>query len=177
MKSNIINNIGYTGSVNVRLSTSNEVFAQLKNSGKKPLWNALAMAMAGYDISNNRPYSLMIGQKNANDGSNYEDCLIRRIPFLGTVWGDPVDVDNESTSVRFTAIVSKSDKQISRPKSGNILVLRMYSIAGTDDDEFLAEIEDVNNVLKNSYSNIITGVDAIFEWILKFENKTSTESD
>lgn len=167
---NQLNNaIGYSGKVNIKMSTSNKPIAQLNNAGFKPLWDALSMAIIGYDISNKRPQYFMVGKKvNVGSETLYQDCLLSKIPFLGAVWGDVVEQSQNSTSARFTATVTSLDRKI-RISSGETAVLRMYDMSGN----LLAEVEDQEQKIANSHNGMITGVDAIYEWIMTFKNVTA----
>lgn len=170
---NQINNaVGYTGKVNIRLSTSKQPIAQLNNAGFKPLWDALSMAIVGYDISNRRPQYFMVGKKvPSGNGLVYQDCLLSKIPFLGAVWGDVVEMSETSTSARFTATVASIDRAI-KITSGETAVLRMYDVSGN----LLAEVEDQDEKIAKSHNGMITGVDAIYEWIMTFKNVTASST-
>lgn len=169
----INNSVGYEGEVSVRLSNSKDVPIHLHNAGFKPLWNALAKAMAGYDITSEVPtYFSVYSRTESATGDDYQDCLYAHIPFVGTVWGDVVEKNEDSTSVRFTATVTKRDRRIKVP-SGSVAVLRMFSRSG----ELLAQVEDtIDKVIAKSHNSMITGVDAIYEWKMTFKNVITDDS-
>lgn len=160
------NYVGYSGKVKVSLScngSTREVL--LTNSGTKTLWNTIAKALAGYNISNEVPkYFDMVD-------SNGTSLLINKILFRGTVWGEEVDNSTESTSVRLTATVTSTDKLLSTLSGGRQCNLRMYSASGKN---HMAQISDTQDgVLRELYNTINVGTNAIFEWTLTFSNKSS----
>ena len=165
---NQINNaIGYQGTVSAKLK--NSVPVHFHNAGHKALWDSLAMAIAGYDISNRRPrYFMVLSKTLGSEGFYYEDCLISKVPFVGAIWGNPVEVSDDSTSVRFTATVTYKDRRKTIDTSRNsVAVLRMYDVNGN----LLAEVEDnINNDIASIHNSMITGVDAIYEWKMTFKN-------
>lgn len=169
----IFNSIGYEGTVVGKLTNSNEIGMCLHNAGLKPLWNLFAMAVCGYEVLNKRPRYLMISKKLKGPGGEeiYEDCLSSRIPFVGIVWGDAVEVSSNSTSARFTATVTKADRIRTIPVT-ETAVLRMSSL---DEDEILAEVEDVDGQLAKMHNSMMTGVNATYEWIMTFTNCSCKE--
>lgn len=170
----INNSVGYQGEVAVKLSNSKDIPIYLHNAGFKPLWNALAKAMAGYDITSEVPtyFSVYSRTGSPDTGYDYQDCLLSHIQFVGTVWGDIIEKKEESTSVRFTATVTKRDRRIT-VKPGEVAVLRMFSRSG----EILAEVEDtIDKVIAKSHNSMITGVDAIYEWKMTFKNVITADS-
>lgn len=169
------NSVGYQGEVAVRLSNSKDIPIHLHNAGFKPLWNALAKAMAGYPIADEVPTYFSVYKRTGSPdtgGYSYEDCLLKHIQFVGPVWGDAVEKKEESTSVRFTVTVTKRDRRIT-VDSNSVAVLRMFSRSG----EVLAEVEDnIDKVIAKSHNSMITGVDAIYEWKMTFKNVTTDDS-
>lgn len=157
--------IGYSGRVTVRLSVHNSNGYHFKNEGKKLLWNLLARAVTGNDVSAIQPKSIGIFQKVA-DG---DDILLTYtpIPIYGKVWGDVVSISEDSTSALFSATASYSDrKQLATGK----VILKLL----TATDEVLAEVEDIDDMLKSIHNAMIPGIDAVYEWQLVFKN-ISTE--
>lgn len=165
---NISNGIGYQGKVTVRLTKSDNNPIELHNVGYKALWDALAMAVTGYDVSSKVPSYFMVCSKKGSLTENDEpaDCLLSRIPFVGSVWGNAVEISGDSTAARFTAVVTKRDRRITI-NGNDIAVLRMYN----DEGELLAEVEDnFEKDIARSHNSMITGVDAIYEWKMIFKN-------
>lgn len=164
---NLSNGIGYSGYVNASLSDSEKIPIYLKNAGCKPLWDALAMAITGYDITNKKPHYLMVGKKRPGD-LDIQPCLYRKIPFQGKVYGDVVSNDPNSTTARFTATVTRNDRiQKINNNYGDIAYLIMYSLEG----KVLATVKDnEQNTIATVHNSLITGVDAVYEWNLVFKN-------
>lgn len=160
------NFIGYNGKVKASICVGgNKKEYILLNSGTKTLWDLLAKAMLGYPIADEIPAYFDIVNGNGTS------LLRNRILFRAKVWGDEVGngVDTvTSTSAKFTATVTESDKLTNKVGSGQQVALRMY---GANGKSHLAQINDENNALFNLYNNITVGTDAIFEWILTFSNQ------
>lgn len=153
--------IGYSGGVTARLSVHNSNGYHFKNNGTKLLWNLLAMAVTGNDFSHMIPKS--IGVYERKDGKD-NSLLCSPVPIYGTVWGDVVSTDQTSTSALFSATATYTDmKSLTQ---GGTVVLKLLTI----DEKPLAEIEDVDGVLKNIHDTITPGIDAIYEWQLTFKN-------
>ena len=173
---NVTNGIGYSGEVSVHLTKSNSKTINIHNVGYKSLWDTLAMAVTGYDISSRIPAEFSICSRTGTsiDDYKYDDCLLSHVPFVGAVWGDVVEVKEDSTSARFTATVTKRDRRIKIPSNATA-VLRMFDKSGN----LLAEVEDTfNKDIAKSHNSMITGVDAIYEWKMIFKNvSASTEED
>lgn len=159
------NFIGYQGQVTASMVVrGRKKQYSIFNSGTKNLWNLLAKAIAGYSISGEIPEYFDIVDELGNS------YLRSRIPFRAKVWGeDTVEEDTEnSTSVKLTVTVTKSDKRRDHLPNGSNVVLRMYNVMGNA----LAEITDTTDKqLLQLYNNISTGTDAIFEWVLTFSNQ------
>ena len=169
----VINSIGYSGEVTVRLGKNAEKSYKVHNLGHKALWDLLAMCVAGYNTSDKTPkyFSIVSRPKSVdtNDRSKDQDCLLTQLPFLGTVWGDIIDTKPESTSARFTVVVTKNNRRLTI-KDNEIAVLQMYNTRG----ELLAEvIDNFNRDIAKSHNSMITGVDAIYEWKMTFRNVSS----
>ena len=161
------NHISYSGKVKASLSVNgSKVQVALLNSGTKYLWDTIAMAFAGGDISNRIPKYLDIVDNNSTS------LLLGRVMFRGIVWGDVVTDSDKYSAVRFTATVTSADKRNTRASSG--CHLRMYSVSARS-NEYLAEIKDSDNRLAELYNSIDVGSDAIFEWELHFQNQTTEE--
>ena len=162
----LTNSIGYSGEVTVKLTNSKSY--HIHNLGHKALWNLLAMAVAGYDVSNNAPRYFMISSRTG-DGKPDKPCLLSQLPFLGTVWGDVVDNRPDRTSTRFTVTVTKNNR-IWTIKDGEVAVLQMFNRKG----ELLAEVVDTEDrVIAKSHNSMISGVNAIYEWKMTFLNVSS----
>ena len=168
--SSVTNKVSYAGTVTAKLvNKNNQVLFKAKNAGLKPLWNAIAKALAGYDVSRDIPKWFSITQLI---GARHEPAC-RRVPFVGTVWGEAVGgegIDNEnSTSVLYTAVLTKADL-LYRSLTSNEIKLNMFNANG----EALAEIlliEDVDTAdIKTVFSNVSPGVDAVVEWRMQISN-------
>mgnify|MGYP003292341540 CR=1 FL=1 len=169
----IINSIGYSGEVTVRLSNSSECAGKLHNAGFKALWDLLAMSVAGYNVAEKAPKYFTIASRTGNGTDDnpyrYQDCLLSQLPFLGTVWGDVVEQSESSTSARFTVTVTKNNRRLSI-RDNETAVLQMFNRRG----ELLAEVEDNSKRdIARSHNSMITGVDAIYEWKMTFRNISS----
>ena len=163
------NQIGYSGQVRASLSVNgSKVQVALVNSGTKYLWDTIAMAFAGHDISTRIPRYFDIVDNNSTS------LLIGRVMFRGTVWGDVVSESDKYSAVRLTAIVTSADKRVSRATAG--CNLRMYSVSAKS-NEYLAEIKDKDSEKKLTelFNAIDVGSDAIFEWELHFQNQVAEE--
>ena len=168
------NGIGYSGKVIAKLTNSNNIPVHLKNSGKKALWDTLAAAITGYDISQDCPYAFMVAVAGTSTDNYERDFrLNRKIQFLGKVWGNIVSTDEYSTSARFTATVTVKDK-LSGIGSGETAVLLMYAKSG----KLLAVVEDNDERdIARVHNSMIRGVDAVYEWILTFKNVSTPSAD
>ena len=169
----IINSIGYSGEVSVRLTRSKSKEFRIHNLGYKALWDLLAMCVAGYNVSEKAPKYFTVcsrtGTGTEEDPYKYQDCLLSQLPFIGTVWGDVVDQKSTSTSTRFTVTVTKNNRRLT-VKDNETAVLRMFNKKG----EVLAEVVDnTDRVIAKSHNSMITGVDAIYEWKMTFKNVSS----
>lgn len=158
------NFIGYSGrlTANMVVKGRSKQYC-LHNSGTKNLWNMLAKAVAGYTVESETPQYFDIVDANGNSH------LRSPILFRGKVWGkDAVKIeDSNSSSVKLTATVTRSDKRIDTLADGENVRLRMYDLLGN----VLAEIRDDDKKLFDLYNNISSGTDAIFEWVLTFSNQ------
>ena len=152
--------IGYRGGVRARLSVHNSNGRHFKNKGYKPLWNLLAKAITGNNFSTMCPASIGIYQK---DGDVYRSLTYSPIPIYGKVWGDVVEESATSTSALFTATATYADRK--NDATGDV-VLRLL----TASDEVLAEVDDIDGILRDIHNAMIPGIDAIYEWQLTFEN-------
>lgn len=161
------NLIGYSGHVTASLSVNGSTKKiALLNSGTKYLWDTIALAFAGGDISARIPKYFDIVDNNSTS------LLLGKIMFRGVVWGDVVSDSENYSSVRFTATVTSADKRTNKTNSG--CKLRMYGQSNRS-NEYLAEIKDSNNILQDLYNAIDVGSNAIFEWELRFQNQVVEE--
>ena len=171
----VINSIGYSGEVTVKLTRSDAHTYHIHNLGCKALWDLLAMTVAGYYVPDKVPkyFSIASRPAGATDRSKDQDCLLSQLPFLGTVWGDVVEQDDLSTSTKFTVTVTKNNRRLTI-KENEVAVLQMFNRKG----ELLAEVIDNDNkVIAKSHNSMITGVDAIYEWKMTFKNVTSVKQE
>lgn len=160
----LVNSIGYSGTVTARLSTSNSKKHFLHNAGCKALWNLLAMTVTGHDVSNNGPHYFSVAKKLSS--GKIEECLLADIPFVGRVWGDTVSIDDNCTCARFTVTVTKNDRRLKINES-ETAILQMFNRRG----ELLAQVFDnEDKAIARTHNSMITGVDAIYEWLMVFTN-------
>jgi hypothetical protein len=85
------------------------------------------------------------------------------LPIYGKVWGSVVAESDNSTSALFTASASYVNRK--QLATGKVL-LRLL----TSSEEVLAEVEDVDGMLKDIHNAMVPGIDAIYEWQLTFKN-------
>lgn len=166
----IINSIGYSGEVTVKLTTSTPSTFRIHNLGHKALWNMLAMSVAGYNVSNRTPKYFTIASRTGTgtetDPYKYQDCLYTQLPFLGTVWGDAVEINKNSTSAKFTVTVTFTNRRLNI-RDNEVAVLQMFNNQG----ELLAEVVDSDDkIIAKTHNSMITGVNAIYEWKMTFKN-------
>ena len=167
------NGIGYFGEVTAKLTKNDNLFARIHNSGTKHLWDTLAMAVVGMDISEKIPFNFCIYKRKPIDDVRYdeESCLFSKILFLGSVWGDVVETSDDRTVARFTASVTARDR-LSTINPSEIAVLKMFN----KDGELLAEIQDnIDRSIAAIHNSMITGVDAVYEWKMIFKNVSVNE--
>lgn len=166
VKSNIKDGVGYSGNVVIRMSNSkSRRVLELKNNGKKALWNMLAKAVLGIDVSSRIPrYLDMISSSGTS-------LLFRRIPFTGSVYHDTDGKKDYSTSTVFVAALTSENKKISSGEVGDV-TMRMVNSA----NEVLAEING-SSALGSIYKNVVPGVDAIIEWEMMFMNNSNDNNE
>ena len=159
MKTQSSNKIEYAGELTVSLKSGDNIIPhKFKNAGCKPMWDALAKAMAGYDISKDRPRYIDVVSADDNKWS----LMVAPVPFVGVVWGMDVNSSPTSTSVVYTATVTAGEKLFDSTTACTLLMLNHRG-------EVMATIEHVE--LTNIWNALGPGVDLIFEWELIFSNK------
>lgn len=160
MKSQITNSIVYSGELTVKLKSGNNLMLYtMKNAGHKPLWDTMAKAFAGYNVTAELPRYIEVVLQN--EGLN--SATVAPVPFTGVVYGDVVEKSETSTSVLYTAIITAADKLRSSDSYG--YQLHMLNSHG----QILASIQ--HESLKGVWDAISPGIDAVFEWKLIFSNQ------
>lgn len=176
----VINNLAYKGEVTARLTKADSSPVTIHNVGYKALWDTLAKAVTGENISSDIPktFNVFNVQRGSNNTIiNESACLFHNIPFSGTVCGDTVSTDPNSSCARFTAMVTRGDRLA---EIRNEAVLRMYSDRRDKNNKpiVLAEVWDTpDEPIKRTFNSVIDGVNAIYEWKMIFTNFPSISED
>ena len=129
------------------------------------MWDALAKAMAGYDISNDRPRYIDVVRADDNKRS----LMVAPVPFVGVVWGMDVNSSSTSTSVMYTATVTAGEKLFNLEAPDCTLLMLNHR------GEVMATIE--HGKLADIWNALSPGVDLIFEWELIFSNKEAIKNE
>ena len=174
----VTNNLAYKGEVTARLTKADSSPVTIHNVGYKALWDALAKAVTGGDISLDIPktFNVFSVQRGANDEVIREQaCLFHNIPFSGAVHGGIAGGDSSHSCARFTAMVTRGDRLV---EIRDEAVLRMYSERRDENNKpiVLAEVWDTpDEPIKRTFNSVIDGVNAIYEWKMIFTNYPSSE--
>lgn len=173
MRTNIDTGIEYDGAVTIKLTNNGVVSRSLTmhNAGLKRLWTVLAKAIAGYNIQNESPKFIDIANiSKINDEYRFVSCLKDKLKISGAIYGDLVNTDTQSTSVKFTTVFTNNHRRskISPFSPGFVMYNSegpMAVVVGSSYDAELATM--INSV--DSQTNMV------IEWVMTFKNGASAE--
>lgn len=162
IKGIIENKVSYQGNVSLSLKNKGEhIVYSIKNSGTKLLLDTITRALAGYSIENSIPKYIDI-QVSYDGKSSYTSGLLKAIPLVGVVYGEPAGAEKNNGVLLLNATITYADKApISAMTDARLVLL-------TEDMKVLASIEDDSGDITTMWESITSSTDAIVEWKLSF---------
>lgn len=168
--------IGYKGIVDIsfRNNKKDKVFLKktFHNAGLDALFMAMCKALAGYNISDDRPIFIDL-RKGPFDTNNGTSILVRRVAINGSSYS--IDTDLDKWVCKFSATISYNDI-ISVAELSSESELRLYLINGKTTPSDLAYLTlKPAGVTTSDLDNLKSGTQALIQWKLYFDNQTYTE--
>lgn len=151
--------IGYIGNVNIKIPVNGKMMnIHRKNKGLSELFRIISKALAGNDISNDKPS--YIDLRFLNDYGEWQSCLSRKqsIAQLSFNMQDGNWVTRAASSIPYSALTITPISELGEGK-----LFRLYLMSRNDD---LAYID----ISSDDVYSITPGTQALIEWILKLVN-------
>ena len=160
------NAITYRGNVKVSYKKrgSNITFIN-HNDGKPPLFKTIAQSLIGYGINHSIPDKVNLVVSVDGDESSYVGCLRSPAQISRRV---VVGNDNGTYSSIYTSLLNKANITVFNGVKYKLQLMDIDNVVLADSMIDTSVITDVGEG---------TGVEALIEWALTFQNKTAEDSE